>query len=61
MKQTFSKFDRFIMAFHKVLIITVHDLQKQLFFFKGACLFKTSKKIFSKGAYSSADSVESLY
>ena len=31
-----------------------------IFFFKDACLFKTSTKIFSKGAYSSTDSAESL-
>ena len=30
-------------------------------FFKDACLFKKSKKIFSKGAYCSTDSAESLF
>ena len=42
----------------------VHDLRKQHFLFKGACLFKTSKSkrlIFSKRAYSFTDSAESLF
>ena len=48
------------MAFLKVLVIYVHYLREQLFL-KGACLFKTTTKTFSKGAYSSADSAESLF
>ena len=48
MKQTFSKYDRFIMAFLKVLIITVHDLQKQLFSLREYVCLKRLRKFFQK-------------
>ena len=49
------------MAFLKVLVIYGAWFAQTTFFFKGACLFKTSKKTFWKGAYSLTDCAESLF
>ena len=48
-------------GFLKVLIIHSAWFGQTTLFFKGACLFKTSRKTFSKGAYSSTDSAENLF
>ena len=47
------------MTFLKV--IYGEQFARKIFFFKGACLFKTSKKIFSKEAYFSTDFAENLF
>ena len=60
-KITFPKYDRFIMAFFKVLVIYGAWFARTTFFFKGTCLFKTAKKTFSKWTYSSTDCSESLF
>ena len=60
LKWTFSKYDLFIMVFLKVLVVYGAWSARTTFFFKGACLFKTSRKTFSKGSYSSANSAESI-
>ena len=61
MKCTFSKYDRFMMVFFKTLIIYGALFTQATFLFKGACLLKTSKNIFSEGAYSSTVSAESVF
>ena len=66
-ERTFPKYDRFIMAFLKVLVTHGAWFARTTFFFKGTflfkgtCLFKTAKKTFSKWAYSSTDCSESLF
>ena len=47
-----------MMAFLKFLVIYGAWFARATSFFKGACLFKTSRKAFSKGAYSSTNSAE---
>ena len=49
------------MAFFKFLVVYGALFARTTFFFKGACLLKTSKKTFSKVANSSTDSAESLF